>query len=469
MRPSLFAGLCFLILSHTSFSQDNAPIDSSAIIIVGDINITGNKVTKEHIILRELEFQPGDTLQFYQLEGLIKQSENNLMNISLFNFANIDKHYREEGIVDFTIKLTERWYIWPFPFFEIADPNFNTWWLNKDLSRTSYGLYVIHDNMRGRREELKFRLRLGFNEQLAAQYYFPYINKKQTAGLQFTVGYSRNHEINYKTIDNERVFYKSNDAYAREEFYARVRLTVRKKLYTTTTFFLQYNNAFVGDTVNQLTADYFKDNGTNSQYLSATVAFKHDRRDYIHYPLRGYKFSVEMKKDGMGVVNNEGLNLLNAFVNFHTHFKIDDRLYFGSAIKTKLSILDDPPYYLQRGLGYGNFVRGYEYYVVDGQAYGLVLSTLKLQVVKPRTGHIKWLRNERFSKFYFAAYLNLFADAGYVVDDLYKQENVLSNSIMIGSGIGLDMVTYYDMVLRIEYSVNKFGESGIFLHFTKHI
>jgi hypothetical protein len=32
--------------------------------------------------------------------------------------------------------------------------------------------------------------------------------------------------------------------------------------------------------------------------------------------------------------------------------------------------------------------------------------------------------------------------------------------------VGLDFITYYDLVLRFEYSFNKMKESGFFIHMT---
>ena len=40
-----------------------------------------------------------------------------------------------------------------------------------------------------------------------------------------------------------------------------------------------------------------------------------------------------------------------------------------------------------------------------------------------------------------------------------------SNEFLYGYGLGLDFVTYYDIVFRVEFSANKFGETGLFLHF----
>ena len=66
-------------------------------------------------------------------------------------------------------------------------------------------------------------------------------------------------------------------------------------------------------------------------------------------------------------------------------------------------------------------------------------------------------------------YISLFFDVGYVWESeslALEQSNNLSNSTLIGRGFSLDFITYYDKILRIEFSVNKLGEKGIFLHFS---
>jgi hypothetical protein len=56
-----------------------------------------------------------------------------------------------------------------------------------------------------------------------------------------------------------------------------------------------------------------------------------------------------------------------------------------------------------------------------------------------------------------------------VDDNLDFPKNSLADELQFGYGIGLDFVTYYDIVLRSEYSFNKFGEHGFFLHFVAPI
>ena len=45
----------------------------------------------------------------------------------------------------------------------------------------------------------------------------------------------------------------------------------------------------------------------------------------------------------------------------------------------------------------------------------------------------------------------------------------LDNKFIFGTGVGLDFVTYYDKVLRLEYGINDMGETGLFIHFVAPI
>jgi hypothetical protein len=66
-----------------------------------------------------------------------------------------------------------------------------------------------------------------------------------------------------------------------------------------------------------------------------------------------------------------------------------------------------------------------------------------------------------------ALYLGFHSDIGYVLEPNNHETNgnQLPNRLLWGNGIGFDIVTYYDRVMRMEYSINHLGEHGFFLHF----
>ena len=135
-----------------------------------------------------------------------------------------------------------------------------------------------------------------------------------------------------------------------------------------------------------------------------------------------------------------------------------------NGIKGRYVPMYTPMYYFNRALGFSDLVRGYEYYVVDGQNFLLAKSNLRIQIIKPSVFHVPINAFQKFRSFSYALYAGPFIDAGYASDDYFAKYNPLSNQWLIGGGIGIDLVTYYDYVFRTEFTVNKMGQPGIYLH-----
>ena len=450
-------------------------------VIIRKIILKGNKITKERIIRREIVVHENDTLSLFELGVAMQQSQKNLVNTSLFNFVTVDSVV-VEGLpdhLDLTFDFIERWYIWPVPIFEFADRNVNEWLRKKDWSRLNYGFFLTWNNFRGRREKLIVYARFGYDEKYEISYQIPFINKKQTWGLGFSGGFSQNHEIAYNSFDtlsdpviyNQEVYYKSEFHYPKREYYAYAESYYRKGIHNVNWFKLQYTDLLVFDSVvSYYNPDYSFGSSTKNQFLSFYYQFRTDYRDYKQYPLNGYYFDFEFDKKGLGFFNDPTVNTLSLKANLRKYYRIKGRFYYASGITAKVSPLGSQPYYYLTGLGYGrDFVRGYEFYVVDGQHFGLLKNNLKFELVPTRVQNFKFIPTEKFSKLYYAIYLNLFADFGYVVDNRKNVYNPLANEINIGYGLGLDFVTYYDFVVRFEYSFNKLGESGFFIHFMPSI
>ena len=82
--------ICF---GNNDVSKDNIGHQISKIII------TGNKITKESIILRELSFKKGDLIDISKLEKIEDESKVNLTNLNLFNFITINNTIKEKNII----------------------------------------------------------------------------------------------------------------------------------------------------------------------------------------------------------------------------------------------------------------------------------------------------------------------------------------------------------------------------------
>lgn len=466
-------------MTQISFSKRDMKSDSIIIhpdvanlqngIVIDKIILLGNKLTKQKIILRELNFAEGDTIEALDYGNSLKISQQNLLNTSLFNFAFFSDSIISENHlthVSVTIELVERWYIWPFPIFEVSDRNFNSWWETKDFDRVNYGLYLIKENCRGRMETLKLLLRHGYDERYELSYTVPYINNKQTIGAGLGFGWSQNHEIAYQTVNNELQFVKSYDDYLYQNYFSYLYFRYRPSFYDHHIIQAGYNFYSFGDTVLALNPDYSFNNRTTNEYFSLQYRFISDHRDSKVYPLAGYFVEGSVTKSGIRLIQNNDISMLEVAGSLRKYFDLSKKFHLSSDVSGKLSFNPHQPYFYQKGFGYNRtFVRGYELYVVDGQNYWLWKNTVKFTLVPTQVKNIGFIRNEKFGKVHYAVYLNWFFDAGYV--GAYKNYELddLSNKLLMGTGLGLDFVTYYDIVFRIEYSINRMGESGFFIHF----
>jgi outer membrane protein assembly factor BamA len=443
-------------------------------IVVGEIILSGNKVTQDRIIYREMELFQGDTLTFQTFCKLAMQSRTNLINRSLFNFVTIDTSHRSNqntGIITIDLKYNfiEMWYLWPLPIFELADRNFNSWIENRDWTRVNYGVFITHNNFRGRMEKLKLLLRAGYNQNYMIRYEIPYITNRQDIGLGVWAGYSRSREIPYAIANDKHLLYKEDNSYIRNEYYAYMLVTYRKGFRNLHTFIVGYEGFAFGDTLIALNNDFTSLQRKNSSYFIINYQFKRDKRDHAPYPLSGYYLELDFHKKGIGLPQTEP-NFHYLRTNFDIYTPISNRWFWASNITTKLSGGGHQPFHMRRGMGFANdFVRSFELYVIDGENYAISKNNLKFEILSPRVSNIGIINNERFSKIHYAIYANLFFDAGYAKSNNPWPDTRMQNNLLYGGGIGLDLVTYYNLVFRMEYGMNKFGELGLFFHFVAPI
>ena len=112
-------------------------------------------------------------------------------------------------------------------------------------------------------------------------------------------------------------------------------------------------------------------------------------------------------------------------------------------------------------------VRGYELYVIEGRNYFLNKTTFKKELLNI-TRTINAIPIEQFQTFPLAIYLKTYFDFGYVTNIVGRDQNTrLTNKLIWGTGLGLDFFTFYDLVVRFEYSVNSELQDGFFVHFRK--
>ncbi|HET9747225.1 MAG TPA: POTRA domain-containing protein, partial [Chitinophagaceae bacterium] len=322
MAKYLFLTFTYLLATGLIEAQpgaaDHTIIDTSSlnylkqygqenVFTVRKIVVTGNKKTKESIILREVPFSSGDT---YQLSELVKKFEiarKQLMNTALFHEVVVALKSFEGNNVDIAIDLRERWYLFPVPYFKFVDRNINQWLVeqNAKLNRVNYGLKVLYNNATGRNDKLNVYLINGYTKQISFNYDRPYIDKNMKWGLNVGMALGKNREINYNTINNKQVFYKDTNNFIRSFFRSNLELTYRPEIKTRHRFGVGYNIESVSDTVVALNPTYFKNGNGRIAFPEVYYVMSYFDVDYNPYPLKGYIVDLYVSKKGF----NNKLNL----------------------------------------------------------------------------------------------------------------------------------------------------------------
>lgn len=459
-----------------------APINSR--VVIRSVNLHGNYRTRDRIILREMALRPGDTLSGTDLPGKLAWDQRKIANTNLFitvdvvarpNAAHPDA-YRTladsssgVAVVDIDVNLKERWYLFVLPTFDLADRNFNEWWYERgrDLRRTIYGGRLSYKNVTGVGDRLALILEFGFTRRTVLSYSRPYIDRAQRTGLQIDLSYATNRDIPYRTAADKWLYVRSDDL-LRERAYAGIILTRRNGFYHFHRLDTRLYRNTVADTIAQLNPDYFLNDRTRQRYLQLSYIYTYDRRDAVAYPLQGTWLRLTATQ--MGVLPGDDLHQTELLGGLSRFWPLGKRFYTNSSVRVKYSWPERQPYFNLRGLGtLDNFARGYELYVVDGQRYFLWKNNLKYQLFNIRK-QLKWMPVRQFNTLPLAAYVNLFADAGYVRSTVARQyESRLANTWLLGTGVSLDLVTFYNLVGRFSFSVNRQGQAGFFVNIMQEI
>lgn len=456
--------VCFLLGHATELLSQESLMIADDKLVIHNILISGNDITHESVILRELIFSTGDTVLKMQLIPALQRSKENLLNLALFNFVHIDIKHWGNNQIDIAISVTERWYIWPVPILEYADRNFSTFIQNRDWDKINYGAWLKWSNFRGRNELLTGKVRLGYVKEYALSYSKPNLGKKQTHGV--SAGFNMNHqnEINIATANNKPVEYRPLDIPAQIRINAYTKYTYRRKHYTSHSLRFEYYDYLVSDSVAIVNSNYLGGGDTRRNFFMLSYLFNYDIRDSKVYPLEGFNVKIRAEQIGLGIVPDFEYTTFRLTGILMFHQKIANRLYFYNATKGRYSSEKIIPHFLNRGLGYHEYLSGYEPYVIDGTDYVISKYNLKIQLVKPSTYTIPFIGMEQFNKIHYAVYFNMFADAGFVNSDFPNPTNTMVNTWQFSAGAGIDLVTYYDQVFRIDYVINRYGEHGFFFH-----
>lgn len=436
--------------------------DSLHPFVIRDIIIAGNRKTRPYIIERELPFKRGDSVNLTELVARFGRAKELLMNTSLFHEAIVYLKRFEGYKVDVGIDVKERWYLFPLPYLKPVDRNLSEWAKQGySFSRVNYGLKLNYNNFTGRNDKLKFWLLTGYTKQIQFQYELPYIDKSLKYGTRLSFAYMNNTQVNYATNNNEQLFYphpdSSKDKIVASQWSGSIDIIYRPAIKTRSTFRIAYIKQNVDTAIVNRNPKYFTTGATTLSFPEFSYKLEYTDLDYNPYPQKGVNWEVGLLKRGL----NKGFNMWQFTAKGGKYGFIAPKTSYGITGSGVLRVPFDQPFINQRLLGYGDFyLRGLEKYVIDGVGAILFKSTLRRQVLQfyiptPLRSH---------DRIPFTIFLKTYADAGYTYNKS-NFTNSLTNRTLYSGGFGLDVLTFYDLSFKFEYSFNQLGQSGFFLHF----
>ncbi len=440
-----------------------AMIDSNFKYYISGINIEGNRKTKDYIIIGEMKFKVGDSIKASLFYEKIQRSRELIYNTNLFSVVEIKPIAINSIDLNIKISVIEKWYIYPEPEFSIIDRNFNEWYntYHADLNRATYGINFSHMNFTGRSDKLTIYLLNGYTRNISISYNSPYSNKKLDRGFQIETGYSQTKGFAYKTNYENHLMTYINNNFNQENYSFNATYRIRKGYYKRNIFTIKANYLRVPDSINTIAYNpyflqsekgdvFFPDFSYTHQYINV---------DNINYPSRGKSYSMSILKRGLGFDGN--LNMLKLNLIYRKYFDLGHNFNSSIQLITDIKFPFKQSYINQKALGYGNYyLRGLEYYVIDGYSSGLSRMTLRKKIYDH---HFHLPFNIRELPFFpVAIYLKSYFDAGYSLNDK-EFETRLNNRVLYTGGFGIDVLTLYDFSFSIEFSLNQLGEKGVFL------
>lgn len=470
--------ISFLFLASISAGAEN--------ICISDIYIKGNKKTKPFVILREIPIKIGSYLGEEKLQKKIKNSVENLRNISLFNDISITYEpdtltnpqvleqlkreviikgdYKPEMGISFyrlVICVTERWYYWPLINIKLEDRNLSSWIKDFDFNKITLGLGIKIDNLWGLDHSLSLSGIFGFEKGLRLSYNNISLDERGIHSIGFSAHTLFNKTVNVMAKENKPVYIKDAKNYLEESVGGSVSYTYRPEIRIRHTLTLGFRHRTIGDSVLIYNKDFWGTSDLVNREYSFGYKYSFDQRDYAVYPTEGYYIEAAVR----GATEDDyKFFFAKIYAELQYYLKLSKRWYWGTSLKLSTSYKSRNAYIYDHAIGYNNInLSGYDLYVADGQHFITFNNTLRFLILPQKIVKLNFLRClSKFYKIPFTIYATAMLDMGYVSQKFPQPTNTLSNSYLLGGGVGIDIVTYYDIVLNVSYAYTRMGKGGFF-------
>jgi outer membrane protein assembly factor BamA len=385
---------------------------------VQNIIIIGNKITKDNVIIRELVIHEGDV----PTQSLLQESKQRLMNLFLFNRVKIDIYPHDENSVILIIEVTERLYFYPVPILTIRERDWTKW---------SFGLRIVHSNFRGQNEKLWGGFWLGYRPGFG----FTYTDNWAGDSLHLNTGFNIT-----KTIFNNRVIPEM------EERHLIARASVGK--WWSRTFNSALTFHFDRVRVAEEFKDYMRSGNTTENNFGLELSLRYDTRDLFSYPSTGWLTSTQFYQYGFFTDYN---NYENIVLDLRRYFRIGPIILAGRFYQN--SLFGEIPIYRLNYIGFSERIRGYFYDVWPGKhvQIGSIETRFNIIPISYFSLALPAIPDHYLQNLKIGLSAALFIDTGIVwnISDQYTKENFRT-----GFGFGFHIHLPYVEIFRVDVGFN---------------
>jgi hypothetical protein len=323
-----------------------------------------------------------------------------------------------------------------------------------------YGVDFTHYNFSGRRDQLSITGLTGYARNISFSYSSPYSNSKLTEGFGVSASFTQNREVGFKTrFDNKPLVFKK-EGFVRDNYQLDGAYSWRRGYFKRTSISLGLNYLVINDSIIDpiYNPNYFNTGKASQFFTDINFGVSYANTDRNAYPLKGLKYSYGFSKRGFGF--SGGINSTAFFGSFAKYIPHKNNFYSSIRSSGIIKLPFEQAYINQRAIGYGSLrLRGLELFVVDGVAAFTTNYTFSKKIISFRVPVPFKIKALPYIPFTFFA--KTYTDIGYSYIPQPYVGN-LNNKFLYTGGFGIDILSVYDIALKIEYSFNQIGQSGLF-------
>ncbi|MBN8705844.1 MAG: BamA/TamA family outer membrane protein [Bacteroidetes bacterium] len=414
---------------------------------ISEIHISGNEVTQDFIILREIPIQPGDLVSKSRLDYY----KDRIYSLGLFTRVDYQLDSLKTG---FRLKFTvhERWFWLVYPTINFKTQDRAKPWDVSEWNDLTYGFRAFHNNILGRQISMMISGQNGYSQGLGIRFSDPNIflntNILVWTGLNYSKGAAKNK------------FEDSNpDAANDENFGVNLGAGYRFNPYTIFAATWNYRMISVPGVLSDSSLDVLLNNKKRKDLISGLItSFSIDARNSIEFATEGFFSNTELR-----------LNRESGTGQFYGGLRLDKRAYlqlsdwvtFAGLISYETGLGSFIPFYEHLLTGRDEYLRGYQSTILESTKRWVFRSELRHQVFEPRVTELSWIPVKQFKDFRWGLYALAFSDVGYLnkphkkyagLNNYIRTQNLGSyyDRFLYSGGFALNLLLPYSLVLKGE-------------------